>query len=141
MIVGYFPGPRITAFSITTQQSPIRTGAPPCAVTTAPGKTTVPAPTSTSPDTTALGATRADGATVGLLPACSTSIVSLRGVNTCPYCPKTRPTVTPPDSSSATGRPSGRDNESRRDRPREEPAQSNRCRGPGDYAPRGSAPL
>src|SRR5262245_56070575 len=56
------------------------------------------------------------------------------------YCPKTRPTLKLPDSSSATGRPSGRDNESRGDRPREEPVQSNRCRDPGDSAPRGSAP-
>src|SRR5262245_23042734 len=50
------------------------------------------------------------------------------------------PTLTPADSSSATGRPSGRGNEFRRDPPREEPAQSTRCRGPGDSAPRGSAP-
>jgi hypothetical protein len=34
-----------------------------------------------------------------------------------PYCPKSRPTLTLPDSSSATRRPSGRGNEFRLDRP------------------------
>ena len=39
------------------------------------------------------------------------------------YCPKTRLTLKLPDSSSATGRPSGRGNEFQRDPLCEEPAQ------------------
>ncbi len=86
------------------------------------------------------GIATANASKASILPSASSRIDSLEECVTQWRTVRKLVHVTPPDSSSATGRPSGRGNEFRRDRPPEEPVQSNRCRGPGDSAPHGSAP-
>ena len=56
MRTGCFGVPRTTAFSMTMHSAPIST-APPSAVTTAPNRTRLFAPTVTSPQIVAVGAT------------------------------------------------------------------------------------
>src|SRR5262249_5999118 len=63
----------MTACSMMTQCCPMCTGAP-CEVRMAPANTTVPAPTWTSPERTAVGATTAVGSITGRCPVCAIRI-------------------------------------------------------------------
>src|SRR6266545_1489105 len=67
---------RMTAFSMITVRALTRTGAS-SATRTAPNMILHSSPISTSPQTTAVGATYADSATLGAIPRCSISISPL----------------------------------------------------------------
>ena len=67
IVSGWSARPRRTAFSITSTSSPILTG-PASPLSTAPCRTRLPAPTVTSPVTTAEEATQAEGSIRAISP-------------------------------------------------------------------------
>src|SRR5215469_7327165 len=69
---------RMTAFSMTIEFLPNVIGLP-SATTQAPNMILAPAATVTSPHSVALGATYADGSTIGFLPMCDKIMADLGG--------------------------------------------------------------